>query len=436
MTYQEAIDYLYIKLPQFQLVGAGAYKPGLENAERLDEWAGHPHRRFKTIHVAGTNGKGSVSHLLASILQSAGYRVGLFTSPHLKDFRERIRVNGEMITKRAVSRFMQAYCREFDAPATPEFSRLAPSFFELTTTMAFDYFARSQVDVAVIEVGLGGRLDSTNIIRPELSVLTSISFDHMAILGDALEKIAGEKAGIIKAGIPVVVGHNRPEVVEVFRQKAESLASPCVLADDTFRLEAEESFPGQLLQVTALNDGRSHYPSLFCALGGFYIRENALTVLTAVEQLRRSMEIPDAAVYEGFRDVVAKTGLRGRWEVLRRHPLCICDTGHNEDGIRYVVSQLRATPHEQLHIVFGMVSDKDVTHVLQLMPQEAVYYFTKAPVQRAMPETELAEKAAAFGLKGQCFATVPEALSAAMSAASDNDLIYVGGSNFVVAEVI
>lgn len=408
MNYSQCIQYLYAQLPQFQVIGAGAYKPGLQNVEALDAWCSHPHESFPAIHVAGTNGKGSVSNLLASVLQEAGYKVGLFTSPHLKDFRERIRVNGEMISEEAVCRFTE----DFIAAKLD----IHPSFFELTTMMAFDYFARQQVDIAIIEVGLGGRLDSTNIIRPILSVITSISFDHVALLGDSLPQIAKEKAGIIKPGVPVVVGENPSEVMEVLRQEARARKAPIAydLEDNRFK---------KLL-------------GLDCALKGYYTAENAKTVLMALDILAESFHITEQYLRDGFMNVLKNTGLRGRWEVLQDKPLCICDTGHNEAGIRYIVKQLLETPHRQLHMVIGVVSDKDVRHMLALLPQEAVYYFTKASIPRALPEEELAALAETYGLKGSVYPTVAEAKEAALRAAQDDDLVFVGGSNFVVAEIL
>lgn len=451
MTYEATLQYLYSQLPQFQLTGQSAYKPGLDNILTLDAYYGSPHCNYPCIHVAGTNGKGSVSHLLASVLQQAGYRVGLFTSPHLKDFRERIRVNGKMISKAAVVRFVQRY-REHFTETEPAFQ---PSFFELTTEMAFCWFAEQKVDVAVIEVGLGGRLDSTNIITPVVSAITSISFDHVALLGDTLEKIAAEKAGIIKPGIPVAVARNPENVCEVLAGKAREVGSAYHYAPDEITLQAEslpetfsvEALPsaiasldqdnkvpgGQVFQVQYQQ--QPWLQDLYCALGGWYVRENAQLVLTVIRLLARQFaKIDERAVRRGF-ERVGETGIRGRWEVLQTRPLCICDTGHNEAGIRQVTAQLARTPHQRLHVVFGVVNDKDVTAMLGLLPKDALYYFTKASVPRALPEEVLAEKAAAFGLRGQCYATVAEARQAALAAAADDDLIYIGGSNFIVAEL-
>lgn len=408
MNYSECIQYLYAQLPQFQVIGAGAYKPGLQNVEALDAWCGHPHEAFPCVHVAGTNGKGSVSNLLASVLQEAGYKVGLFTSPHLKDFRERIRVNGQMISQEDVCRFTESYIE-----AKLE---VQPSFFELTTMMAFQYFAQQQVDIAIIEVGLGGRLDSTNIIRPILSVITSISFDHVALLGDTLPQIAMEKAGIIKPGVPVVVAENPEEVLAVVRALARERKSPICenLEDNRFK----------------------KLQGIDCALKGYYTAENARTVLMALDILAETFFINEDIIRRAFVNVLKNTGLRGRWEVLQEKPLCICDTGHNEAGIRYIVKQLLDTPHRRLHMVIGVVSDKDVDHILALLPKDALYYFTKASIPRALPEDELAEKAAAYALKGSTYPTVLQAKEAALKAASDDDLVFVGGSNFVVAEIL
>jgi len=407
MIYSEAIDYLYRQAPMFQQHGAKAYKSGLENTVALDAVFNHPHRAYKTIHVAGTNGKGSTSHLLASVLQCAGYRVGLYTSPHLRDFRERIRVNGTMISEQAVVDFVEAH------QALVE--ELQPSFFEITTALAFRYFAQQQVDVAVIEVGLGGRLDCTNIIAPELAIITNISLDHTDLLGDTLEKIAAEKAGIIKQNTPVVIGETQPESAPIFRNVALAQNAPIIFADT------------QLVGKTL--------PT--CALKGIYQAKNCRTVLVALAQLRqKGFHITDAAIEQGFLEVVERTGLQGRWQVLGTKPTIVCDTGHNEGGIRLVVEQLAQQSFERLHIVFGMVSDKKIDHVLALLPKNAVYYFTKAQIPRALDEKILQVQAATFGLTGTSYASVNEALEAAKNNASERDFIFVGGSNFVVAEII
>ena len=407
MIYSETIDYLYAQAPMFQQHGAKAYKSGLENTVALDVVFNHPHRAYKTIHVAGTNGKGSTSHLLASVLQCAGYKVGLYTSPHLRDFRERIRVNGEMISEQAVVAFVEAHQTLVE--------ELQPSFFEITTALAFQHFAQQQVDVAVIEVGLGGRLDCTNIIAPELAIITNISLDHTDLLGNTLEQIAAEKAGIIKPTTPVVIGETQPESAPVFKSVALAQNAPIFFADT--------ELVGRTLPT--------------CALKGIYQTKNSRTVLVALAQLQqKGFDITDAAIEQGFLEVVERTGLQGRWQVLGTNPTIVCDTGHNEGGIRLVVEQLTQQSFERLHIVFGMVSDKKIDHVLALLPKNAVYYFTKAQIPRALDEKILQAQAATFGLTGTSYASVNEALEAAKNNASARDFIFVGGSNFVVAEII
>lgn len=427
MTYLETVDFLFNQLPVFQKEGAVAYKPGLDTILKLDAAFDHPHQQYASIHVAGTNGKGSVSHLTASVLQEAGYRIGLFTSPHLKDFRERIRVNGVMMPEQAVTDFVEHYLQ------SPE-RTLQPSFFELTTLMAFDWFAKQHVDIAVIEVGLGGRLDSTNIIHPLSSVITNISFDHMALLGNDLTSIAGEKAGIIKPGVPVVVGHANEEVRAVFHQKAEACVSPLHFAEDQFEIELMTK--GEVVTLHVYEEGVLLYKDMPCALEGWYQSENAATVLTLLRTLPDSWKLSEAHIRNGFLHVIRNTGLRGRWETIGIDPTIICDTGHNEGGIRFVVRQLRATPHEQLRIVIGMVNDKDYHAVLSLLPQEARYYFTQAAIPRALSAAELAAAAAEYGLKGQAYPSVKEALEAAKKECRPNDLIFVGGSTFIVAEAL
>ncbi len=431
MNYPQALDYLLHQLPLFQAEGKKAYKPGLDNSLQLDAWAAHPHRRFPCIHVAGTNGKGSVCNLLASVLQEAGYRTGLYTSPHLKDFRERIRINGQCISETYVSEFTTAWLEAQKAIAPV----ISPSFFELTTTMAFSYFAQNKVDVAVIEVGLGGRLDSTNIIDPVLSLITSISLDHMDVLGNNIITIAGEKAGIIKAHRPVVAGKNPSEVYQVLRNQALQKQAPFYLAEELIQLLGKTFNKGTRLTV---NSGVwQELGTFICGLAGQYIPENAILVLSALNLLKQDFNKIDApALLRGFEQVVPNTGIRGRWEILQEKPLCICDTGHNEAGIRMVTEQLAATPHKQLHIVLGVVNDKDIKAMLALLPLEAIYYFTKASVPRALPEQELAALAAAQGLKGQNYPTVAQAKTAALKAAAADDLVFIGGSNFVVAEAL
>jgi len=408
MDYQSTLLYLYNSVPMFQQVGSSAYKEGLENTLALDEHFGHPHRNFRNIHVGGTNGKGSCSHTLAAILQEAGYRVGLYTSPHLVDFRERIRINGQPIPEEYVVQFVEEE-RDFFEP-------LHPSFFELTTAMAFRYFADEHVDVAIIEVGLGGRLDCTNIIQPDLCIITNISFDHTQFLGDTLEKIAGEKAGIIKSGVPVVIGETVSETKPVFMKKACEVGAPIFFAEEN-----------------ETND----YPELECELKGVYQVKNTRTLLTALPQLQKAgYRLSEKAVRNGFAHVCKLTGLMGRWQKLQDAPTLICDTGHNVGGITYIAEQLRQQSYRKLHMIIGMVNDKDIRGVLALLPKDAGYYFTKASVKRALPEQELAQLAAEAGLQGDCYPDVPSAVRAAQEKSLPEDFIFVGGSSFIVADLL
>ena len=445
MTYPEAIDYLFNVAPLFQNIGAGAYKEGLANTRALDEHFGHPHRSYATIHVAGTNGKGSVSHTLAAVLQSAGYRVGLYTSPHLVDFRERIRVNGKMIPEERVVRFVEEE-RAFFEP-------LHPSFFELTTALAFQYFQEQGVDFAVIEVGLGGRLDCTNIITPLLSVITNISFDHTQFLGNTLEQIASEKAGIIKRGVPVVIGEtggNRG-VRQVFADKALAMDAPITFADE----EGE---------IVGWNDGvyeTRHFGTFKAELRGLCQEKNTATILAALRQLFERIDeapsmgkLPTATserldcIHQGFAHVCSLTGLMGRWQTLRECPTVICDTGHNPGGLQYIGEQLEAIRNSrkcELRIVLGMVADKDVRGSLALFPKKAHYYFTQASVKRAMSAQEIAALGLELGLQAAhtdgegrpvTYPTVGEAYRAALADASPEDTIFVGGSSFIVADLL
>ena len=409
MTYAKAIDYLYHAAPLFQNIGAGAYKEGLENTYALDAHFGHAHRSYKTIHVAGTNGKGSVSSTLAAILQSAGYRVGLYTSPHLKDFRERIRVNGRMIPKRRVAQFV-AEERNFFEP-------LHPSFFELTTALAFKYFEEKKVDVAVVEVGLGGRLDCTNVITPLVSVITNISYDHTQFLGDTLAQIATEKAGIIKPGVPVVIGEAPDQTVrDVFRQKAEEQGASIRFADD------------------------EQWPEVYCELKGSYQQKNMATVQCVLSVLQTLQPAPfrltDSAIRYGFGHVHELTGISGRWQQLQINPTVVCDAGHNIGGIQYVAKQLLEQKCDTLRIVFGMVSDKDARGALSLLPRRATYYFTQPSCARALPAEQLAAIADEVGLKGTVVKGVGEAYRQALADAAPADFIFVGGSCYVVADLL
>lgn len=424
VKYDEALEWLFRQLPMFSRIGAAAYKPGLDTSLALDSYFGHPHRRFRSIHVGGTNGKGSTSHSLAAVLQSQGYKTGLYTSPHLADFRERIRVDGEMIPRRAVTDFVE----RFRASGYEGH----PSFFELTMMMAFDWFARQEVDYAVIEVGMGGRLDSTNIITPIGCVITNISKDHTQFLGDTLPKIASEKAGIIKRGIPVVIGEAEGEVHRVFADKAVETGAPIRFAQEETALPDTSSLEG----VTLPSGLKFDYD-----LKGDYQKANLRTVLAAIQMLRGTgVEISDKSIAEGLANVSRLTGLAGRWMRLSENPLAIADTGHNEAGLRYNFAQLERlrteVPGRRLHIVAGFVADKDVDHILPLFPREASYYLTQAQIPRAMPVEELVRKAATCGITGNMYGTVPEAWHAALAAAGTDDLIYVGGSTFIVADLL
>lgn len=429
MTYSETVDYLFSLLPAYHRVGKPAYKGNLDNTLELDRCFGYPHRKFRSVHVAGTNGKGSVSHMTASVLQEAGYRTGLYTSPHLKDFRERIRVDGRMIPEEEVVRFVEQH----DGLVR----RIQPSFFELTVAMAFDWFARMEVDVAVIEVGMGGRLDSTNIITPVLSVITNIGHDHMEFLGNTLAAVAGEKAGIIKEGVPVVIGETQNETREVFIRRAEEMHAPITFADSRYRCTLGKIFPGsgmRRFKLTGSDDGvslRGETP-----LGGLAQQRNLQTVAAVAEGLSAAFGLNREHFLRGVAGVVENTGLMGRWQILSRTPLTVCDTGHNREGLEYVIRQVRATAKGRLHMVIGFVNDKDLGSVLPLFPKNATYYFTRASVPRALDEKMLMAEAEVFGLRGSAFPTVRDAVEAARAAAADGDMIFIGGSTFVVADAL
>ncbi|MBB6274801.1 dihydrofolate synthase/folylpolyglutamate synthase [Pedobacter cryoconitis] len=428
MTYSETLDYLYSRLPMFTRIGAAAMKKDLHNTIAMCENLGNPQDKFKTIHVGGTNGKGSTSHMLAAILQKAGYKTGLYTSPHLKDFRERLRVNGEMIT--------QQYVVDYTAQEKELIESISPSFFEVTVAMAFAYFAAENVDVAVIEVGLGGRKDSTNIIHPELSVITNISYDHMNLLGNTLQEIASQKAGIIKPGIPAVIGERQEEVAQIFIDEAAETASKLTFASDELHVR-DTVREGMELRTSVYQNDTCLFKDLKLDLTGFYQLKNVLTVIQSVLTLNQNgFNISDEAVYSGLANTVQITGLQGRWQTIGENPLIICDTGHNIAGIQEVLENINATPHHNLHVVIGMLSDKDITSVLELLPVHAKYYFCQPELERAMPADELAAKAAKFMLQGPVFETVTLALNAARENAEADDLIFVGGSTFVVAEAL
>ncbi|MCK9203727.1 MAG: bifunctional folylpolyglutamate synthase/dihydrofolate synthase [Bacteroidales bacterium] len=436
MNYSQTIEYMYAQLPMFHRVGASAYKADLNNTIALCNLLGNPQEAFTTIHIAGTNGKGSVSNMIASILQTKGLKTGLYTSPHLKDFRERIRINGKMIDKRYVSRFISRYQSSFES--------IHPSFFELTMAMAFQYFKDQKTDIAVIETGLGGRLDSTNIITPLLTAITNVSFDHMQFLGDTLEKIAIEKAGIIKPSIPVVIGETQPEIKTVFQEKAKDCNAPILFADELFNVidltKVNPSLPENYLPSLMLEinrDGKRCIPILSSPLTGWYQRKNIVTVMAVCETMNSfGFGLTYPIIRNGIENVIKNTGFAGRWQVLGNKPLTLCDTGHNEGGLREVVAQLAVTPHQKLHWVFGVVNDKDLNHILKLLPPEATYYFCKPDIPRGLNAEILMGKAHAAGLKGQIYPSVKAALKAARQQASPEDLVFVGGSTFVVAEVI
>lgn len=429
MDYKETLDVLYNMMPDFQHVGAGAYKPGLERAVEFNNLLGRPDRSFDAVHVAGTNGKGSVAHMLASVLQSAGYRVGLYTSPHLRDFRERIRVDGETIPEDAVVDFAHKHIHTMQA--------IGLSFFEATMCMAFDWFARCDVEVAVVEAGLGGRLDSTNILRPLASVITNIGLDHQQFLGDTLASIAAEKAGIIKCATPVVVGEHGAESDDVFLMKANAEGSQLFFAEDMYGcLSAVKDGRKQFFSLQNIDSGARF--ELESDLLGDYQSRNIVTLLGTLSVLNHhtALTISQRALSEGVAAAALATGLRGRWEVLGHHPLVVADTGHNTHGLRLVAEQLRGEHYAKLYMVIGFVADKDLDSVLPLLPAGAHYIFTAPSVARAMPAVELASRAAAHGLNGEVVSNAADAIARARELASADDMIFVGGSTFTVADVI
>ena len=425
MNYKETVNYLYNCVPMFQKEGGSAYKEGLSTTKALDKHLHHPHTKYKTIHIGGTNGKGSTSHTLAAILQHAGYKVGLYTSPHLIDFRERIRVNGTPISQQYVVDFIANH-KEFYEP-------LSPSFFELTTALAFDYFANQEIDIAVIEVGLGGRLDCTNIIHPDLSIITNISNDHNQFLGNTLAAIAGEKAGIIKEKTPIVIGEYKDETKPVFQDKAKEMNAPIYFAQDKPMLIEEAS---KTTSTGWLFDTKQ-YGKLEAELGGWCQLKNANTLLTALPILNvLGYNLSEENIRYGFAHVCEMTGLMGRWQELQKSPRLVCDTGHNVAGISSIVEQLSHQKYNKLHIVMGMVNDKDSKGVMQLLPTQATYYFTEAAVKRALPAEEFAKQARSFDLNGDVFFSVKEATLAALKNSNKDDLIFVGGSSFIVADLL
>lgn len=424
MNYLETVNYLFNIAPVFEHIGASAYKEGLDNTYLLDEHFGHPHRKFKSIHIAGTNGKGSCSHTLAAILQNDGYKVGLYTSPHIMDFRERIKINGECISKE--------YVIEFVNQEKNLFEKIHPSFFEVTTALAFKYFAEQHVDYAIIEVGLGGRLDCTNIITPILSIITNISFDHTNFLGNTLEKIAKEKAGIIKQNIPVIIGETTNETKPVFKTCAESMNAEIIYADEN----------DEIISFTMNEDGGITYNTrsfgiIQGELGGLYQKKNTNTILHAVRFLYNQHIIKNTgSINNGFYNVCKLTGLIGRWQKIGSNPSVICDTGHNVGGWTYISRQLKLQKYNKLHIVFGMVNDKDVDGVMCLLPKNAHYFFTKPQSKRAIPEKDIQRKAMTHGLAGDCYNDVPSAYTAAKKMATPDDMIFIGGSSYIVSDLL
>lgn len=429
MNYQETLDWLFSQLPMYQRQGKAAYKADLNNTLDLDKYFGHPHRKFKSIHVAGTNGKGSISHMLASVLQESGYKVGLYTSPHLKDFRERIRINGQMISEDFVVRFIEDHHLKFE--------EIKPSFFEMTVSMAFDYFAKENIDIAIVEVGMGGRLDSTNIIDPDISIITNIGFDHTAFLGNSLPEIAKEKAGIIKKETPVVIGETHSETEPVFRNFAKEKTAEIYFADKYYLCDYGMLSIDNKQVFNIKKDDKIIYQDLKLDLLGIYQKKNLLTVLRSVDLLiEKEYKITIKTLYKGLENVSKNTVLQGRWQLLGNNPTMVCDTAHNLDGIKFVVNQIKQTPYKNLHIVFGVVDDKNIDSILNIMPTKAEYYFAKANIPRALDQKILKEKANNYGLIGNEYKNVEEALKKAKKNAGINDLIFIGGSTFVVAEVV
>jgi dihydrofolate synthase/folylpolyglutamate synthase len=426
MTYQETLDYLFNALPMFQRVGASAFKKDLSNTLALCQHLGNPQTQFRSIHVAGTNGKGSTSHALSSVLMEAGYKVGLYTSPHLKSFTERIKINGKEIPEQEVVDFVAKHQNFIES--------LKPSFFEMTVGMAFWYFAKEQVDIAVIEVGMGGRLDSTNVIIPEVAVITNIGYDHMQFLGDTLEKIAREKAGIIKQNVPVVIGQRQLETTAVYYELAEFYKAPLFFAEDSIQVSNKGDAPGNR-RLYSIQSEKGNFEIKLDLLGN-YQQKNLAGILKTLEVLHaRGYKVSDDHISSGLKNIIANTGLKGRWQILDTKPWIICDTGHNQDGIKQIIDQIDQYTYNQLYMIIGMVSDKDISKVLELMPRAAHYIFCEANIPRAMPAVELKNCAKEVGLKGIVVKDVNEAIMLAKKKADKEDFIFIGGSTFVVAEI-
>jgi dihydrofolate synthase/folylpolyglutamate synthase len=418
MNYQQTLEWMFKQLPAFQRIGKAAYKANLDNTYALMDLLGEPHRKFKSIHIAGTNGKGSTAHMLASIFQEAGYKTGLYTSPHLRDFRERIRINGQMIPKHIVQQFI--------ADHQQSFASIKPSFFEMTVGLSFSYFAEEQVDIAIIETGLGGRLDSTNVLNPEMSIITNIGMDHIQFLGDSLEKIAGEKAGIIKKDVPVVIGEHQKESDAVFISKASVVDTQITFAEDDYLAK----WTGD--QLSIIKNASFLLENINFPLTGIYQDKNVCTAVAAADLLK----VPKQLIKVGLENVVCNTSFMGRWQILSHTPFVVCDTAHNFDGLSLVMKQLKAQKYHRLHFVLGVVDDKDIDKIFPLFPKDAAYYFCKANIPRGLAVDELEQQAHKFGLKGVAFSSVAEAFSAAKIACQNDDMVFVGGSTFTVAEVI
>ena len=437
MDYKQTLDYLYKQLPMFQRIGAAAYKANLNNTWTICSLLNNPEKKFKSIHVAGTNGKGSTSHMLAAVFQQAGYKTGLYTSPHLKDFRERIKINGQEIPKKHITSFVKKYKTDFE--------KIEPSFFEWTVGLAFNYFAEEKVDIAIIETGLGGRLDSTNVIKPVLSLITNISYDHTNLLGNTLQKIAKEKAGIIKAGTPVVISETQPVISSVFIKKAKEKKSRIDFSTNLFIHQKENYFPKKGLTVH-LYKKKKGTVSILSDLPGTYQKHNISGVLTALDTLKKTFNIQDTTIKAALKNVKKLTGLHGRWELINKHPRIICDTGHNEDGIKQVIEcinrEFKSTiVKDKLHVVFGVVNDKDLSKIFPILKANkhfanASYYFCKPGIPRGLDTDLLQKEADKYNLKGKSYSSVKKALSNAKRRAKSKELIFVGGSTFTVADVI
>ncbi len=428
MNYNETLEYMFSQLPMYQRIGKAAYKADLNSSIELLAYLNNPEKKFRSIHIAGTNGKGSVSHIIASVLQTAGFKTGLYTSPHLKDFRERIRIDGKMIDKNYVVKFIDKNKATFE--------KLNLSFFEMSVGMAFQYFLENKIDIAVVETGMGGRLDSTNLIKPELSIITNIGLDHTQFLGETYEKIAVEKAGIIKKNIPVIIGETQEKIKNIFTNKAKLADSPIIFADKNFEAELIENENINYNIFNIKKNGKLHLKNIKLPLTGDYQSKNLITSLQALEILKENFGIKNDQISEGVFKTIENTGLMGRWQVLKQKPLTICDTGHNIDGIKYIVRQIGKCNFDKLHFVLGMVNDKNIDKILELLPKNAGYYFCKANIPRGLDMEVLKEKANSLDLMGEAYNSVQEAYKTALKSAKTNDMVFIGGSTFIVAEVV